>query len=250
MEYDRKLLLNIIRSIVFILFLNTLSCKTQKEIEVTQGWNSEGNSSVESSSMVGKEKYAILFDVPEGVRRDYLAKHAEYKLPVLKFFIDYPLGLLGLGSPPRIYTAIWKDGTIVWGVSESNGFIADDIENDELEIKYFQSKIDSSKIEALLTILENSSVWESEIPIVLGGKHSCLVIRCGEKKHGIRANCLIVFKVIDHGREYEKGIREWERVAKEIFAMIPSEGRPVDMSLKQYGFDSPYDGSSWLGIVE
>ena len=114
---------------------------------------------------IDRGKYAILFDVPEEVRESYLNNNPEHKLPVLILFIDNGSVRFPKQQLPRVYVAIWEDGVIVWGACKGHKLIAGDIEDDNMVIKYFQSKIGRDSVEKLLAHVMNSSVWDDAIPI-------------------------------------------------------------------------------------
>jgi len=234
-----------------------VSCGTQEApivwreyslLEVEQAWN---------LSKIEGEIYAIVFQ-DTGLSRtgeNYAAANPDHKLPALLFFHDGQAG--GLLSPrsrssPRMYVAIWEDGLIVWGAGRDSKLIAEDIENHALEIKYFQSKVDPEKIKKLLVVLAKSSIWENPVPLVNANPpppSTELIVRSEGKKYTYTASRIDASAMRRYGREFEGAAREWERITKEIFDLIPEEGRPVNISFTHRGSGEP-PPFGWLGIVE
>jgi len=234
-----KLSRNIAINIVFVSLVSILGCAGREEIKAVRGWDLID---------LGQEKYAILFDAFDETREEYLAKNEDHNLPVLILF-RMSSESLAFGHPPKIYTVIWEDGTIIWGVNEGNQFVVEDIENYVLGIKYFQSRIDRDKVNKLLVALAGSSVWEGSIPIAAGGVRTHLQIKSGGREYSMRTDHINVFwDSLWYGSV--KAPWEWERITRNIFGMIPKEGRHVSISFKEYVYEAPYCGFCWLGIVE
>ena len=241
-----KFVRSIITGIVLILMLGIMFSGIQRNTKAVPGWDS-----------ASVNKYAILFTMLEEVRTDFIAKNTEYKLPVLVLiyernkyeYRESPPKIYKY--PPKIYIVVWEDGKIVWGTGKGHSPIVSYVENDELEIQYFQSKIDSNRVKKVLDNFTKSAIWNSAISHPYDGSHANLIIRSGERSYSMSANRIAAFyDALPYGIETAFGAWKWERITKRVFNMIPKESCPVNISFKEYSYDSPYTGTTWLGIVE
>ena len=239
---------NVIIGIAFIAVLIAFSIafwKKKETIEAVQGWDTN----------VTESTYIIWFDciTTEKDRENYLARNPDYKLPVLVIYfgnvIDYTAPKL------TIYVVIWEDGTILWGApNESKPIIRDvkrDFKHNKREIKYFMSKIDSDKVNELLLALEDSLVLLDNLIVFIGGGRTHLGFR-SEKARTVGVDSIDalpkIFSALITGRiPSAKSALAWKRMVNQIFNMIPSESRPVNISYSKYDCDEPF---SWIGIIE
>lgn len=260
---NRRLFKKIVISVVFVPLSGVLSCAPHVDgqlnlTEIEQEWIFSKNNGTEYAMLIK----TLFNDVREEDRQSYVAENVHHKLPVLLLFIKQGRaesssvltadGRIVPGFPPRIYMAIWEDGWIVWGACKDNKLIAEDIENRELEVRYYQSKVENSKIKKLLDTFADSSVWEDIIPVRWESSCAYLSIRGEGREYTASAPRIAAVENVrsyGHGRDVARAARTWERMTKKIFDLIPKEGRPVNISFKKHDFDdpSPY---GWVGIVE
>jgi hypothetical protein len=239
---------------LLVSFLSCTVSKTKSEqslSEVKQMWDLSKNDD---------GKYVILFSNHDKNREGYLIENENHKLPVLLLFIregdiEHSLipsdegGYTLLMPPPRVYMAIWEDGLIVWGATRDSELFAEDIENGD-QGTFLLSSIGSNKVKKLVDVLIGSSIWEDRLPVRIGGSHTCLTIRSDVETYTTYADRVAVLRDRDSefGNRVKKEAREWERITKEIFDMIPKEGISVNISFKRY--DSTPHQFGWVGIVE
>ena len=240
----RKSFCYITISIFLVLSMTIFPRETHAEPEAMRGLN--------LSKENGGKIYAIVFgDVGKsGSREGYATVNPDHKLPALLLFHE---GQGRRRSSPRMYVAIWEDGLIVWGAGKGSVLVANDIENHELEIKYFRVRVDPDKIKKMLVALANSSIWENPVPLVIANPTppaTNLIIRSEGKRYTYTAPRIDASAIRHIGRgEYTRAAVEWEKVTKTIFDVIPKEGNPVSISFREYGAsDQPLFG--WVGIVE
>ena len=214
-----------------------------------QGQSTRSIDDIKDCSVIDEGKYAIFFDITEEEAEGYIVNNSNLKLPVLVlYFVEGHL--IRHKYPPRIYTAIWEDGTIVWGACQDTKIIVSDIEDIKLEIKYFYSKIDVDDVKQLLDILVKSSVWDGENPIILGASCTHLRVRSGEKKYetsghatSVLTPSMIISVLLTENRGMVKGAWQWEQAVKKILDVVPIEGDPVNILFEKHS------AFGWSGVV-
>jgi len=245
----RKFSWSITASILLAL-VSILSCATREGQRTEKKQNTGSIVDKDNFPTIDKGQYAIFIDVSEEEAEDYLAKNRDIKLPVLiLYFVEGHF--MRHKYVPRIYMAIWEDGTIVWGACQDTKTIISDIEDRELEIKYFQSKIDVDGVEQLLDVLLKSSVWDGRRGIVPGTSHTYLTVRSEGKEHetyghatSIFTTPMLISALLSGYGITAKNDWQWRQTIKGILEVIPSEGDPVDILFEKRSI------LGWSGIVE
>lgn len=205
------------------------------------------NGSESDCPVTNAKQYAILFGGFEEEKTDYLVKNPKHKLPVLVLFFQQR-DQVRLKHPPRIYTTIWEDGTIVWGIYRGSKLIANDIKIDELDtqIQYFQSKVDSNEVKKLIAGLAGDSIWTRDLPIIFGVGKTRLIVGSEGKMYSMAADGIDVsYNPLFYGSRIARNAREWRRVIRRISDMIPKEGHLVNISFERYNPNAV----NWSGIV-
>ena len=206
------------------------------------------NSGGKVFSVANENVYAILFFEMDENRNTYLSKNERHRLPVIILRQNRD----GDGSsppPPRVYTAIWEDGTIVWGTCKNPDFTILQFGLPFVKIEYFGSEIDPDTVKKFLADIANSSIWQATYSVYLGGYGTDLHIRKENTHYFVRVPGVTLGYKDSEDDWTKRGMfsvedaREWARLTKEIFDMIPKEGVPVDISYGKFGFYT-------VGIVE
>ena len=183
----QKLSRNATTSIASALLLSMLSSGTCEQATLSLELCQISNGHESDCPVTNAKQYAILFGGSERQRTDYFHKNPKHELPIFLLFFRQP-DHIHVRHPPRIYTAIWEDGMVVWGACKGAKLVANDIQNDNLEIQYFQSTVDSNKVKKLIANLVESSVWTGDLPLTFGIGKTQLMLRYTEKVYSMTAD--------------------------------------------------------------
>ena len=220
-KFWKILLCVVVVGAVFLLIAFSSTFWKKEKIEAVPEWHTN----------VMKNIYVVLFglSVSEEDRWDYLVNNPEHKLPVLDLYIE-PVSLtVNQEWLPKIFVVIWEDGTIVWGASKEDVSTAQEMANNEQEIKYLMSRIDRDKVKELLFAVADSSVWNANFYVFVGERHTYLTIRNEEKEYTMAVNDVdgpTLYEVFQwDGISGIKSAMEWTALSKNFSKLVFTRSR-------------------------